>query len=137
MKRTTAALLGTVLLWGAIAKSVDAHVVRFIVEETRPYANGKSFGDVGPYERLSGTVYMEVDPTDPLNAVIVNLDRAPRTPEGRVVFSAPFVIIKPVDMRRGNQKLYYGINNRGNPNEFNHFTFPLLEPGTSRNQVTG
>ena len=131
MKRTTAALLGTVLLWGAIPTSVDAHVVRFIVEETRPYANGKSFGDVGPYERLTGTVYMEVDPFHPLNAVIVNLDRAPRTPEGRVVFSAPFVIIKPVDMRRGNQKLYYGINNRGNPNEFNHFTFPLLEPGTS------
>ena len=35
MKRTTAALLGTVLLWGAIAKSVDAHVVRFGSADTR------------------------------------------------------------------------------------------------------
>ena len=40
------------------------------------FADGMSFGDVGAYQRLDGTAYMEVDPYDPLNAVIVNLDRA-------------------------------------------------------------
>ena len=127
--RSSVVWFGTIVLWVALATPAQGRVVQFVVEETRPYAEGRSFGDVGPYERLTGTVHMEVDPTDPLNAVIVNLDRAPRTPDGMVAFSAPFVIIKPVDMSRGNRKLYYGINNRGNPNEFNHFTFPLMESG--------
>ena len=39
---------------------------------------GTEFGAVGPYERLHGTVFGELDPTHPLNAGIVNLDRAAR-----------------------------------------------------------
>ena len=72
---------------------------------------------------------MEVDPDDPLNAVIVNLDRAPRNERGMVEFSAPFFIIKPVDMARGNRKLLYGINNRGNAIELPFQTFPSLPAG--------
>ena len=72
------------------------------------------WGTAGAYERLKGTAYMEVDPRDPLNAVIVNLDRAPLNARGMVEFSSPFLILKPVDMSRGNRKIWYGINNRGN-----------------------
>ena len=129
MKNLAAWGLLTAMFWGLAPLDGEARVVRFIVAQTELFAGGKSFGDVGPYERLSGTVYMEVDPEEPQNAVIVNLDRAPRTPDGLVEFSDPFVVIKPVDVRRGNQKLYYGINNRGGSSEFAHFTFPLLEPG--------
>src|SRR5262245_49390405 len=76
----------------------DARVVRLVVERTEPFAGGRPFGSAGPFERVEGTVYMEVDPRDPLNEVIVNVDRAPRNGKGRVEFSAPFIIIKPVDM---------------------------------------
>ena len=117
------------LLAALPAPPADARVVRIEVERTTPYAGGKSFGDAGPFERLDGTVYMEVDPADPLNAVIVNLDRAPRNERGLVEFSAPFFIIKPVDMARGNQKLLYGINNRGNAIELGFQTFPSLPFG--------
>jgi hypothetical protein len=72
------------------------------------------WGTTGAYERLDGTAYMEVDPRDPLNAGIVNLDKAPRNARGMVEFSAPFFILKPADMARGNQKAYYAVNNRGN-----------------------
>jgi hypothetical protein len=34
------------------------------------------------------------------------------------------VIIKPVEMARGNQKILYGINNRGNPIELRFHQFP-------------
>ena len=47
---------------------------------------------------------MEVDPNDPLNAVIVNLDGAPRNAAGRVEFSAPFVIIRPVNHDAGQRE---------------------------------
>src|SRR5882672_2489100 len=65
----------SLLMQAAIA---DARVVKLVIEKTRPFADGKSFGDTGPYERLDGTVYLEVDPRDPRNAVIINLDKVPR-----------------------------------------------------------
>ena len=102
----------------------EARVVRFVVERTTPYADGAAIGTHGPFERLVGTVYMVVDPEDPLNAVIVNLDKAPRNAEGLVEFSAPFVIIKPVDVTRGNRKILYGINNRGNNIEISFHAYP-------------
>ena len=104
--------------------SANARVVRLVVERTTPHAGGKAFGEHGPFERLEGTVYMEVDPADPLNAVIVNLDKAPRNATRHVEFSAPFVIIKPVDVTRGSRKILYGINNRGNNIEIPFQTFP-------------
>ena len=109
--------------------ATEARVVRFVVEQRRPIASGMSFGEVGPYERLDGTAYMEVDPRDPLNAVIVNLDRAPRNERGLVEFSTPFYILKPVDITRGNRKILYGINNRGNSIELGRFQ--LIEPGVT------
>jgi Alpha/beta hydrolase domain len=96
------------------ANRSEARVVRFVVEQRRSFASGMSFGSTGPYERLDGRAYMEVDPRDSLNAVIVNLQRAPRNSRGMVEFSSPFFILKPVDMARGNHKIFYGINNRGN-----------------------
>ena len=87
MRKCLFVVAGGLVLAMTTPRSSEARVVRFVVEQTRPVADGKSFGDVGPYERLDGTVYIEVDPRDPLNAVIVNLDKAPRTPKGMVGFS--------------------------------------------------
>jgi hypothetical protein len=101
----------------------NARVVSFVVEQRRPFANGVSFGGAGPYERLDGTAYLSVDPFDPLNAVVVNLDKAPRNDKGLVEFSSPFIILKPVDLNRGNHKLWYGINNRGNMLELQQRSF--------------
>ena len=50
---------------------------------------GASFGSVGQYERIEGTISGEVDPKDPLNAVIVDIHRAatPSNPECAVWIS--------------------------------------------------
>ncbi len=112
-----------------LPRSSGARVVRFVVEQRRSFAGGTSFGHVGPYERLDGTAYMEVDPSDPLNAVVVNLDKAPRNAQGMVEFSAPFFILKPVDMARGNHKIFYGVNNRGNKQTLGYWNFVPSGPG--------
>ena len=101
----------------------QARVIRFVVERKRPLAEGMSFGNAGAYERLDGTAYFEVDPKDPLNAIIINLDKAPRNARGMVEFSAPFVILKPVDITKGNHKIFYAINNRGNQQAISYFNF--------------
>jgi hypothetical protein len=97
--------------------------VRFIVEQTRPLAPGTQFGATGEYERLDGTAYFEVDPKDPLNAIIVNIDKAPRNARGMVEFSAPFSILKPRDIAKGNRKIFFGITNRGNKQAISYFNF--------------
>jgi hypothetical protein len=117
-----------------IPVSSEARVVRFVVEQVRPVLDGTNLGDAGPYERLDGTVYFEVDPRDPLNAVIVNLDKAPKTPDGKVGFSAPFYILKPVDIARGNGKIFYGVNNRGNKGEY--AARSIVSRANSNNPVT-
>ena len=45
------------LLTSPFIQSCQARVVRFVVEQTRSFADGMSFGDVGPYQRLDGTAY--------------------------------------------------------------------------------
>jgi hypothetical protein len=117
----------------AVPWASEARVVRFVVEQTRPAADGMPWGKIGPYERLDGTVYLEVDPRDPLNAVIVNLDKAPKNDRGMVEFATQFRMLKPVDMTRGNHKLWYGINNRGNWTEMTRAAFPI---GPSTDPVT-
>jgi hypothetical protein len=93
----------------------EARITRIeITERESPTFDGTVFGDAGPYEKLRGRMYGEVDPADPLNAVIVNIDKAPRNARGRVEYVTNFLILKPVDMRRGNGKIFYTINNRGN-----------------------
>ena len=92
----------------------EARVVRLVVEHREPFAGGASWGSAGPYERLVARAYFEVDPRDPLNAVIVDIDGAPRTAWGTVLFSTTVFIVKPLDMFRGNRKIYYTANNRGN-----------------------
>ena len=124
MRRKLPIFLAISFLTAAVVPAPsEAHVVRFVVEETRPFAGDMSFGTTGPYERLDGTVYMEVDPNDPLHAVLVNLDKAPRNARGMVEYSAPFFILKPTDVRRGNGKIFYVVNNRGNKQALSYFNF--------------
>lgn len=117
MRRHAACAQLGIMVVAAVAlypRTSDARVVRFTVDHREPFAGGVSWGNVGPYERLFGTALMEVDPRDPLNAGIVDLDRAPRNVRGMVEFSTPFYMVKPVHMAQGNRKILWTANNRGN-----------------------
>ena len=88
-------------------------LTRFVVQRREPFANGYEFPITGAYEKLVGKIYGEVDPKNRLNKIIVNLDKAPRNSRGRVEYSSDFCILKPVDMARGNGKIFYDAPNRG------------------------
>jgi Alpha/beta hydrolase domain len=91
----------------------EARVTRVEITSRVVVADGISFGDAGSYEKLRGTVFFEVDPSDPRNAVVFDLDKASRNAGGKVEFSADWMIIKPVDLTRGNGGLFFEVNNRG------------------------
>ena len=79
---------------------------------------GISFGKTGQYEKLVGRAFGEVDPNDPRNAVIVDIDNAPRNARGMVEYDTDFYILKPVSLSNGNHRLWFEINNRGNMPSF-------------------
>lgn len=98
----------------AAPSSSDARVTRIEIERVEsPTFDGRSFGDVGPYEKLVGRVHAEVDPDAPENAVIADIELAPRNARGMVEYSADIIILQPVDPSRGNGRLFYETNNRG------------------------
>ena len=72
-----------------------------------------SFGTVGQYETIVGRATGEVDPSDPLNAIITDVQFAPRNTNGRVEYSMDVVITKPVDMSKGNGTILHDVPNRG------------------------
>ena len=75
--------------------------------------DGLSFGSVGQYQKLRGIAYGEVDPLDPRNAVITDIELAPVNAEGMVEYSMDIFILKPVDLNRGNHRILFDFNNRG------------------------
>ncbi len=91
------------------------------IEERSPFAEGADFGPVGAYERIKGRARFAIDPLLPANRHIVDLALAPANERGLVEYSTEFFIIKPVDMDRGNKRLLYDVNNRGNKRALQFF----------------
>jgi hypothetical protein len=97
-----------------LASALDAQITRIDVDAVEsPAFDGERFGEAGPYERLRGTAYGEVDPGDPRHAGIVNLEHAPRNARGRVEYATTVEIYRPVDMGRWNRAIYHTVPNRG------------------------
>ena len=103
-----------VLLCAVTPRFLQAEVARVEIRERGPFAAGHVFGRSGPYERIVGRLHFEVSPDDPANAGITDIKLAPRNGRGRVEFWSDFFLLKPVDPARGNRRLLYDVNNRGN-----------------------
>ncbi len=97
-----------------MSASATAAVSRIEVLSRTSVAGGASFGDAGPYEKITGRLHFAIDPDNPANHRIADIGLAPTDDAGRVTFSGDFVLIKPLDSERGNGRLLYGVNNRGN-----------------------
>ena len=101
------------------AAVAEAQITRIVIDPARsesPTFEGRLFGtngSVGPYEKLRGTAYGELDPTDPRNAVITDIRFAPRNARGKVEYSMDVFILKPIDLQKGNHKVILDFNNRG------------------------
>jgi Alpha/beta hydrolase domain len=121
MKTTVTLFAGAVLfLW---TSRVKAEVVALDIHRREPFAGGKAFGDAGPYEKIAGVVRFAIDPKDPRNQVIVDLDLAPRNSAGKVEFASDFYILAPKDPAKGNGAIFYDVNNRGNKLALRMFNF--------------
>jgi hypothetical protein len=96
--------------------AVEARITSVTWDPARsqsPTFGGLSFGLVGQYEKMRGTATGVLDPNDPRNKVITDLDLAPRNAGGMVEYSMDVFILKPIDLSKGNQRVFLDFNNRG------------------------
>src|SRR5260370_13796847 len=94
------------------ATPANARITSISYTTSQPYGT-QSFGSVGQYQELDGTATGELDPRDPLNAVVTDINLAPRS-HGKVQYSFTFSILMPVDLSKSNHTLLYDIVNLGN-----------------------
>src|SRR3989454_5067178 len=105
--------------WLVAAPVAEARVTKItIISTTDAFidpATGKarSFAGVGKYEQVRGTASGELDPSSRHNAVITDINLAPRNANGKVTYTATFTLLKPVHMSNASGVLVYGVSNRG------------------------
>lgn len=114
MKRMGAVVVAAAVACGVnFASDACARIVAVEIEKTEPFAAGTAFGGAGEYVRVVGKARGELDPRDPRNRGIVNLEKAPRNARGMVEYETDLFILRPADPAKGNGKLLFEINNRG------------------------
>ena len=101
------------VIFAAPAQGITKIVINTATSEAVTFG-GASFGSVGQYQKIRGTVFGQLDPNDARNAVIADMALAQKDPATRAVpYSMDFFILKPVDSSKGNHKIFYEVNNRG------------------------
>ena len=105
----------TIAIFLGSAARAEARVIRIVIDQKNsPAYDGKSFGDVGQYEIITGRAFGELDPKDPHNAIITDIQFAPRNSLGMVEYVATFTLLKPMNLSKASGVLIYAVPNRGN-----------------------
>jgi hypothetical protein len=105
-----AALLSGLIVF-ALTTSAHAEVKRFnVLERTASALQGRSFGAASQVEKITASATIALDPANPRNAVITDLDRAPRNADGKVEATSDVIILRPA---HPNGILLLEIPNRG------------------------
>ena len=137
-------IIAVVFLVGVLSTApAVAHVTKMQITSMSDFAGGMSFGNVGPYVKIKGTLTYAVDPDNRFNQQIVDLQYAKkgqlrqdvsivhplssgkgyveeivggdaRNKKGEVEFTGDFILLMPKDLSKGNHRLFYEVNNRGN-----------------------
>jgi hypothetical protein len=105
LKRRAASALALLLLCVSASRAT-AEVTRVEV---------KTRADIGSsgFEKIVGTAHFAVDPKDPRNRVIADIDKAPVNAAGLVEFSSDLYIIRPKDASKSNGIALVDVLNRG------------------------
>ncbi len=101
----------------------SAAVTQIHVGERIDFAEGKSFGSAGPYERYTAKANFAIDPKASANRIVADIDLAPVNAQGLVEFSADIVVLKPRDSKLSNGTILFEVPNRGGQGALSMFNF--------------
>ncbi len=103
----------------AATPAAQARVTKIVIDKkvspAFPLKEGgfQSFGGAGHYETIAGRAYGELNPKDPRNAIIQDIQLAPKNANGKVEYVASFFLVKPVDMSKASGLMWHDVPNRG------------------------
>jgi hypothetical protein len=132
LRLLVAGLLGTSVL--AMASGAQARITKIAILSSGTAFGGYSFAGVGTYQVLRGYAIDAVDPSDPQNAVITDIQLAPKDSNGKINVVFNFYILMPTDLTKGNAKMMYEPVNRGSKTfgvMNNTTTFPIANDPAS------
>jgi hypothetical protein len=108
-------VFGAVIGWNSPS---DAGVKKIVIDQTAtvnlaPIPLGSSTpGTPTSYTVYQGRIFGALDPKDPHNTIITDIDHAPTT-AGKVDYIANFQILTPTNSAARSGLLLYGVSNRG------------------------
>ncbi|MEQ1719309.1 MAG: alpha/beta hydrolase domain-containing protein [Hyphomicrobium sp.] len=97
----------------------EARITRIVIDDVvspafcRAETCGR-YGDIGAYEQIAGRAFGELDPTDPLNRLIQDIELV-KEADGKVRYTTTFVISRPIDPSKSSGLLWHDVPNRGRP----------------------
>jgi len=113
LRATSVILIGCASVLVALLPSAEARITALTnCTTTSPYGS-TAFGAAGTYQQLACTAVGAVDPSDPLNAIIQDIQLAPKA-GGLVQYSMDVTILMPTDLSKSNHVLLFDVPNRGN-----------------------
>jgi hypothetical protein len=92
--------------------ATQARVTRIVIDDTKPLASAP--GQTIAYEQISGRAFGELDPALPQNALIQDIQLG-RDADGKLRYTASFVLTKPVNLAQASGLLWHDVPNRGSP----------------------
>ena len=104
-----AALVTAALL--AWTPPIEARVTKIVIDDTQPLT---AAGQTLAYQQISGRAFGELDPRDPQNSIIQDIELG-RDADGKVRYVASFVLTKPVDNTKASAMMWHDVPNRGTP----------------------
>jgi len=111
--KTIALAIGAAFAVAPLVAEARITSVTWDARSQSPAFGGLSFGTVGQYEKLRGTATGELDPNDPRNKVITDIELAPHNAAGMVTYSMDVFVLRPLNQANGNQRMLFDFNNRG------------------------
>ena len=117
----------------AEARTTQLQVVRL----ESPTFGGMTFGSVGAYEKITARASGEVDPTLPGNALMTDIQSAPRNARGMVEYSMDVFILKPIDPSKGSGKIFYDVVNRGSKGSYTTFNQAAAPSSVANTDASG
>src|SRR6266581_3120516 len=107
---TGAGAVAALLAW----TPADARVTKIVIDDTQPLATAT--GQTIPYRQISGRAFGELDPSDPLNAIIQDIELG-KDPDGKVRYVASWVLTLPAEteMSKVSGLMWHDVPNRGGP----------------------
>ena len=89
-----------------VSTIAQARVTRIVIDEVQPVVSNTPSTHNIAYEQLAGRAFGELDPALTQNAIIQDIELA-KDSDGKVRYTASFVIYKPVNLKHASGSVSY------------------------------